>query len=136
MAKSTITISLDPIADMLTRLRNGLASGASEVSIPYAKQLLAIAKILKGYHFIHDFKIQKDGFETILLEVGDKSETRAISSLKRISKPGRRVYVKAHAIPVVKGGQGLLIVSTSHGIMAGHEAKKRALGGEVLCEVS
>ena len=129
----------DPIADMLTRIRNALAVGKPKVSIPYSKIKLAIAKILEKENFISGFEIvtpKKNKFKNILITLKYKEDGQpAINELKRISKPGCRIYVKAKEIKKVKGGRGISIVSTSRGIMTGYEAKKRRLGGELIAEI-
>ena len=122
----------DPIADMLTRIRNANQNRAPFCEIPTSKVKTEIAKILKDEGFIEDYKI--DG-NTTTLTLKYKNKERVISGLKRISKPGLRVYAKAEEIPTVLNGLGISIVSTSKGIMTGKEAKKENLGGEVLAFV-
>ena len=127
----------DPIADMLTRIRNANTMRYKNVEVPASKMKLEIAKILKEEGFIEDFKSEKGDKENMLvltLKYGEKKE-RVISGLKRISKPGLRVYAKAEEIPTVLNGLGISIVSTSKGIMTGKEARKENLGGEVLAYV-
>src|SRR3989338_1705776 len=130
----------DPIADMLSQIRNALAVHKSEVVLPYSKVKLAIAKILVGAGYLTMAEIieKSKGSSSIYeLKVGLKYLGRepAISNLKRISKPGRRVYQKAGQLPVVLNNLGLAIISTPQGIMTNKEAKKRHLGGEIICEV-
>jgi small subunit ribosomal protein S8 len=127
----------DPIADMLTRIRNANQMRYKEVEVPASKMKLEIARILKEEGFIVDFKVKKNDVQNIIvltLKYGEKKE-RVITGLKRISKPGLRVYAKAEEIPSVLNGLGIAIVSTSKGVMTGKEAKKQSLGGEVLAYV-
>ena len=126
-----------PIADMLTRIRNANQMRYKEVEVPASKMKLEIARILKEEGFIVDFKVKKNDVQNIIvltLKYGEKKE-RVITGLKRISKPGLRVYAKAEEIPTVLNGLGIAIVSTSKGVMTGKEAKKESLGGEVLAYI-
>ncbi len=126
----------DPIADMLTRIRNAQRAGHSNVSMPSSNFKLAIAKILKREGYISDIIQHKSGakitLEIVLKKVGD---AYAISGMRRVSKPGQRIYVKKDKIPKVLNGAGIAIISTSCGIMTDVEARKKGLGGEVICEV-
>lgn len=123
----------DPISDMLTRMRNAMMARKSDVALPHSKIKVAIAQILKDNDFIASVKVEeKGGFKQIAIEFAD---TEAITKLTRVSKPGRRVYMASSEIPLVLGGRGIVIISTSAGIMTGREARKRSLGGEVLCKV-
>jgi small subunit ribosomal protein S8 len=127
----------DPIADMLTRIRNAVAMKYKEVKMPISKTKLEIAKILKDEGFIEEYQIEKDDVQSTLvltLKYGAKKE-RVITGLKRISKPGLRVYAKATELPKVLGGFGIAIISTSKGIMTDKEARKQKLGGEVLAYI-
>ena len=127
----------DPIADMLTRIRNANQMRYKEVEVPASKTKLEIAKILKEEGFISDFKVKKNNVQNIImlnLKYGDKKE-RVISGLKRISKPGLRVYVKAEDVPRVLNGLGIAIVSTSKGIMTDKQARQNTLGGEVMAYI-
>ena len=127
----------DPISDMLTRIRNANQMRYKEVEVPASKMKLEIARILKDEGFIVDFKVKKNDVQNIIvltLKYGEKKE-RVITGLKRISKPGLRVYAKAEEIPSVLNGLGIAIVSTSKGVMTGKEAKKQSLGGEVLAYI-
>mgnify|MGYP001329817566 CR=1 FL=1 len=124
----------DPIADMLTRIRNANQMRYKEVEIPVSKMKEELAKILKIEGFIWDYKIEKTDKGNILvlmLKYGPKRE-RVITGLKRISKPGLRVYANVDEIPKVLNGLGIAIISTSKGIMVDKEARKEKLGGEVL----
>lgn len=128
----------DPIADMLTRIRNATAAGHESVLIPASRLKMEIAKILKTEGFIKDFEIAKDNNPYKTLRVWLRySEGRQplITGLRRVSKPGLRVYSKSTAMPRVLGGLGIAIVSTPQGIMTAREAKRQNVGGEVLCYV-
>ena len=126
-------VSTDPIADMLTRIRNALAVHKNEVELPHSNVKESVAKILKDNGYISDIAITKDGFRKTMTLVLPDGVT--ISEINRVSKPGRRVYAKVKEIPQVKQGRGIVIVSTSKGVMAGDEARAQKLGGEILCEV-
>ena len=132
---SASTITTDPIADMLSRLRNGLAVGAKAVDIPDSRLKRHILKVLKETGFIVDFKPKSGPRPTLEVRLSSEPKPARISYLRRLSKPGRRIHVKAGNIPTVRGGQGLVIISTSQGMMAGHAARARSLGGELICEV-
>jgi small subunit ribosomal protein S8 len=132
---------LDPIADMLTRIRNAQRAKHREVLVPFSKLKLSIAKILEERNFIESVK--KEMGETFpVLKVGLKYEVvsnteknPAIREIKRISRQGQRIYVKKTDIKRVKNGYGISIISTSKGIMTGDKAQKMGLGGEIICEV-
>ena len=127
----------DPIADMLTRIRNANQMRYKEVEVPASKMKMEIARILKEEGFIVDYKVNKNDKQDIIvltLKYGQKKE-RVITGLKRISKPGLRVYAKACDIPKVLNGLGIAIVSTSKGDMTDKEARKESLGGEVLAYI-
>ncbi len=126
----------DPISDLLTRLRNAQMAGHESIKAPSSKVKVAIAKILQQEGFVSDVKVQEDGPKAILsmglIYDGRKSKIR---SIKRVSTPGRRVYRKHNELPRVLSDMGIAIVSTSAGIMTNKEARKRHLGGEIICEV-
>ena len=127
----------DPIADLLTRIRNANQMRYNEVTAPSSNVKLQIVKILKDEGYIADYKVEKEQVQdniVITLKYG-KNKERVISGLKRISKPGLRVYAKAEEVPTVLNGLGISIVSTSKGIMTGKEARKENLGGEVLAYI-
>ena len=127
----------DPIADMLTRIRNASQARHQELTLPSSKMKREIARILVDEGFIESFATQQDGVQeslTIALKYVE-GRTPVVSGLKRISKPGLRVYARKTEIPRVLGGLGLAILSTSHGVMTGSQARKLNLGGEVLCYV-
>jgi len=127
----------DPIADMLTRIRNAKQMRYTEVEVPASKIKEEIARILKEEGYIADYNIKKGDVQNIIvlnLKYGEKKE-QVINGLKRISKPGLRVYAKADEIPRVLNGLGIAIVSTSEGVMTGKDAKAKSLGGEVLAYI-
>jgi small subunit ribosomal protein S8 len=125
----------DPIADMLTRIRNANKARFGKVDIPASKLKVNIAKILKDEGYIKNYKLVKDskqGILQIFLNYGPKGD-RIISEIKRISKPSIRVYVSKDNIPLTRGGLGSAILSTSKGILTDKEARKQGVGGEVIC---
>ena len=127
----------DPIADMLTRIRNANQMHYKEVEVPASKIKLEIARILKETGFIEDYKVKKNNVQNIIvlnLKYG-KNKERVITGLKRISKPGLRVYAKTEELPKVLNGLGIAIISTSKGIMTDKEARTASLGGEVLAYI-
>jgi small subunit ribosomal protein S8 len=126
----------DPIADMLTRIRNAIHSGHDKVDVPASTLKVNIAGILKEEGFINNYRIIKDGKQGIiritLRYVDGKS---ILKNLKRISKPGRRIYAGKDDIPVIRGGLGIAIVSTSRGVMTDAKAREMGVGGEIICAV-
>jgi small subunit ribosomal protein S8 len=130
----------DPIADMLTRIRNALMTGQSNVRIPSSKIKVAIAKILKEEGFIEDYQLTREHPQPHLIirlrYVGERKDRRSvISGLKRVSKPGRRVYTRTSQIPWVRSGMGIAILTTPKGVLTGQQARRLGVGGEVLCYV-
>ena len=126
----------DPIADMLTRIRNASRARHTEVTVPTSRTKLAIARILKDEGFIEDFSEATDGpIQVLSIRLKYVGRVPVVSGLKRISKPGLRVYAAKTEIPRVLGGLGVVIVSTSQGIMTGAQARKGQLGGEILAYV-
>ena len=127
----------DPIADMLTRLRNAAMIRAEKVDIPASRMKLEIAKILKEEGFIRAYKILKDkkqGILRVTLKYTPDNQA-VISGLKRISKPGRRVYADKDSIPMVMGGVGISVLSTSRGVLGDKTCRREKVGGEVLCYI-
>ena len=124
----------DPIADMLTRIRNALVARSPQVSMPASRMKLEIAKILKAEGFIADYHVEKTAPEVIriTLRYGERKEG-IITGLRRISRPGLRIYAQRTELPRVQGGLGVAILSTSKGVMTDREARKTGVGGEVLC---
>ena len=132
-----MAVVTDTIADMLTRIRNANAMRYTEVKVPASKLKLELARILKEEGFIEDYKVLDEtaqGMILLTLKYGPKKE-RVITGLKRISKPGLRVYAKKEEVPKVLNGLGIAIISTSKGIMTDKEARKQSLGGEVLAYI-
>lgn len=130
-------VTTDPIADMLTRIRNANTMRYKNVEVPASKMKLEIAKILKEEGFIEDFKSEKGDKENMLvltLKYGPNKE-RVITGLKRISKPGLRVYAKVDEIPKVLNGLGIAIISTPKGVMTDKKARQNCVGGEVLAYI-
>ena len=127
----------DPIADMLTRIRNAAAARQTKTEVPASHLKTGIARILKEEGYITNFRVADDeGKRTIKVYLKYASDSRSvISKIDRVSKPGRRVYVGASEIPRVIGGMGINILTTSHGVMTGKQAGKKGLGGEILCSV-
>ncbi|MBU2229266.1 30S ribosomal protein S8 [Patescibacteria group bacterium] len=126
----------DPIADMLTRIRNTVPLKKEKVIIPFSKIKFEIAKILEKEGYVKKVEKSESNFATIDIELKYTSDKESvIQNLKRISKPGRRVYVEYHKIPRVLNGLGMAIISTSAGLMSDKEAKSRKIGGEVICEI-
>ena len=126
----------DPIADMLTRIRNATRIRAEKVDIPISKVKLEIAKILKEEGFIRAYKILKDKRQGILRVIPKYVDNESvISGLKRVSKPGRRVYVSSREIPRVIGGIGVAVMTTSRGILSDKVCRREGIGGEVICYV-
>jgi small subunit ribosomal protein S8 len=126
----------DPIADMLTRIRNAVRIKAEKVDIPISKVKLEIAKILKEEGFIRAYKILKDRKQGILRVIPKYLDSESvISGLRRISKPGRRVYVNTKEIPRVMGGLGIAILTTSKGILSDRTCRREGVGGEIICYV-
>ena len=130
----------DPIADMLTRIRNAVQRQHQAVSIPHSKLKEAIAGVLKEEGYIESFNVLPEKPQPVirvkLKYVGDRrSRQSVITSIERVSKPGRRVYVGKGNIPWILSGMGIAIVTTSRGVMTGQEARRQGVGGEVLCKV-
>ena len=127
----------DPIADLLTRIRNGQAARKSEIRVASSKLKVAITKVLKEEGYIEDFRVEeRRPYPVLTIKLKYTRDRRhAIRELRRISKPGLRVYAGKDEIPRVRNGLGIAIVSTPQGVMSGHEARRRGIGGEVLCTV-
>jgi small subunit ribosomal protein S8 len=127
----------DPIADMLTRIRNANNAGLEVVEMPHSRLKQEIARVLKQEGYLSEFHTEQTdrGRKTLRLHLKKLGKQRAITGLRRISKPGVRRYVGAAEIPRVLGGMGIAVLSTSRGVMSGHEARKAGVGGELLCYV-
>jgi small subunit ribosomal protein S8 len=128
--------STDPIADLLTRIRNAAMVGKNEVRVPSSKIKKVIAEQLKKYHYLTDVKVEAGKpRDTLVITINKPGENSTFTELTRLSKPGRRVYVGATEIPRVKSGRGMVLISTSKGVVPGHVAVKERLGGELLLKV-
>lgn len=128
--------STDPIADLLTRIRNASMVGKTEVRVPSSKLKQVVAEQLKKNNYIVDVKKEAGKpRDTLVLTIAKDGEDCVITEITRMSKPGRRMYVKADEIPRVKSGRGMVLVSTSKGVITGQEATKQRLGGELLLKV-
>jgi small subunit ribosomal protein S8 len=127
----------DPIADMLTRIRNANLALHDAVEMPGSTMKAEVARVLRDEGYITDYELRdaEVGTELVVRLKYDRDRRRVISGLERVSKPGRRVYVDRTSIPKVLGGMGISVISTSQGIITGHEARRRGVGGEVLCSV-
>jgi small subunit ribosomal protein S8 len=126
----------DPIADMLTRIRNGLAAGKKAVLVPDSKLKRSIAKVMKDEGYINDFsQTDVDGKPQLSVELKYFKGRPVIDKMRRVSRPGLRIYKAKDELPTVMGGLGIAIVSTSHGVMTDRAARKAGHGGEVLCYV-
>jgi small subunit ribosomal protein S8 len=126
----------DPIADMLTRIRNATVARNEQTEMPYSKMKIAIAKILKEEGYIEDFSVDNEVFRNLKVQLKyGPNRVSVISGVRRLSRPGLRRYARHTEIPRVRSGLGTVIISTPMGIMTGQEARKRHLGGELLAEV-
>ncbi|MBT7552851.1 30S ribosomal protein S8 [bacterium] len=126
----------DPIADMLTRIRNAVAVKKPEVVFPFSKVKLSIAKLLETEKYVQKVdETELNGFKQIKVQLKYQDSRPAIAHLKRISKPGQKIYINSQEIPKVLNGYGISIVSTSKGIMTGKQARKDNVGGELMCEI-
>ena len=130
------TTSTDPIADMLSRIRNAIAVNKFEVSLPHSKIKEAVARLLKDSNFIDGVMVADATVgKTMTLRLNPENSNSRITEIKRLSKPGRRYYVNAKEIPIVMRGRGIVIVSTSRGLMTGKTAKSANIGGELICKI-
>ena len=128
--------STDPIADLLTRIRNAVMVGKNEVRVPSSKLKKTVAEQLKKNRYLRDVKVEAGKpRDTLVITINKPGENSTINEITRLSKPGRRVYVASSDIPRVKSGRGLVLISTSKGVITGHEAVKQRLGGELLLKV-
>lgn len=126
----------DPIADMLTRVRNGAQANKRRVDMPVSNLKTEIARILKENHFIHDYKVLDDGRHGVLrIYLKYYEDQPVIRDVRRVSRPGRRRYVGAKDLPRIRGGLGMAIISTSQGVMSDRDAREQHVGGEVLAAV-
>jgi len=128
--------STDPIADLLTRIRNASMVGKNEIRVPSSKLKITIAKELKKANYLSDVKVESGKpRDTIVITINKLVENTNITEITRLSKPGRRVYVGSDEIPRIKNGRGMVLISTSQGVISGQAAKKLRLGGELLLSV-
>lgn len=128
--------STDPIADLLTRIRNAAMVGKNEVRVPSSKLKKVVAEQLKKNKYLTDVKVEAGKpRDTLVITINKPGENSNITEITRLSKPGRRVYVASSDIPRFKSGRGLVLISTSKGVITGHEAVKQRLGGELLLKV-
>lgn len=125
----------DPIADFLIRIKNGYLAGKKQVEVPYSKIKEKIAQILVKEGYLKEFKIENLKFKILKLTLKYEGKKPALEEVRRISKPGLRIYAKAKKIPAVRFGFGITIVSTSSGLMTLSQARKKNLGGEVICQI-
>ncbi len=128
--------STDPIADLLTRIRNACMVGINEIRVPASKLKVTVAKELKKAKYLSDVKLESaKPRDMLIITINQPGENATITEITRVSKPGRRVYVGADKIPKIKNGRGMVLVSTSKGVLPGHQATKLRLGGEILLKV-
>jgi small subunit ribosomal protein S8 len=128
--------STDPIADMLSRIRNAIAVRKAEVTLPHSNIKEAVARLLQTSNFIDSVTVSDAAVgKTLTLLLNNQSANARITEIARLSKPGRRHYVSSREIPVVKRGRGVVIISTSKGIMTGEQARTQHVGGELICKV-
>lgn len=127
----------DPIADMLTRVRNALGARHSKVEVPASKTKIEMARILREEGYINNYRVATDGSKKVIkIYLRYRSDSApVISHLKRVSKPGRRVYANSKSVPRVIGGMGINILTTSKGLMTGDKAREQNVGGEILCGI-
>lgn len=129
-------VSTDPIADMLTRVRNAIMVRKTEVVMPHSKVKQSVAELLKQSGFIKDVSVSEASIgKSLRIVINSEDENARITEIVRLSKPGRRHYTGAKEIPTVKRGRGIVIVSTSKGLMTGEQAKQAGMGGELICKV-
>jgi small subunit ribosomal protein S8 len=129
-------VSTDPIADMLTRIRNAIAVHKTTVNVPHSNLKLRVATLLKEQNFVDNVDVEEvAGFKRIRIDLNEIGTNPRISHIQKVSKPGRRLYSKVDEIPKVLGGRGVLVVSTSKGVMTDNQARDARVGGELICEV-
>ena len=130
------TTTTDPIADMLTRIRNAIAVRKSEVSLPHSNLKESVARLLADSNFVDAVSVSDAPIgKTLTVRINNEDANARITEIVRLSKPGRRHYVNAREIPIVKRGRGVIIVSTSKGLMTGDRAREQHIGGELICKV-
>ena len=130
------TVTTDPIADMLARIRNALAVNKTEINLPHSNTKEAIARLIKSSRYIDEVKVTDAAIgKTLTLTLHGSDSNSRITEIVRLSKPGRRLYTSADKMPSVKQGRGVVIVSTPKGMMTGADAKKQRVGGELICKI-
>ncbi len=130
------TTTTDPIADMFTRIRNAIAVRKNEVSLPHSNIKESVARLLQSSNFVDNVSVSDASVgKTLTVKINDPNSNARITEIVRLSKPGRRYYVNARESPVVKRGRGVVILSTSKGLMTGDQAKQQRVGGELICKV-
>lgn len=130
------TTSTDPIADMLTRIRNAINVRKAEVTLPHSKIKESVARLLAESNFIDGVEVKEANIgKELTVRINDQDSNARITEIVRVSKPGRRYYVNSKEIPTVKRGRGIVIVSTSKGLMTGDKARQEHIGGELICKV-
>ncbi len=130
------TTTTDPISDMLTRIRNAVAVRKSEVSLPHSKIKESVARLLQASNFVDNVSVSDAPIgKTLTVTINGADSNARITEIVRLSKPGRRYYVNSRDIPTVKRGRGVVIISTSQGLMTGDQAKQAKVGGELICKV-
>lgn len=126
----------DPIADMLSRIRNAILVNKTVVEMPHSKLKEKVAAELKNTNFIDGLKVDGEGItKKLIIDINKSGTNSRITKIEKVSKPGRRIYAKVEDIPTIKNGRGIVLVSTSQGIMSGFDAKKNKIGGELICRV-
>ena len=129
-------VSTDPISDMLTRIRNAVLVSRREVVMPHSNVKEQVAQILVDNNFLDALSVEKNGVQkSMTITINGENENSRITEMSRLSKPGRRMYSSAGKIPTVKRGRGIVVISTSQGVMSGQDAKQKGLGGELICKV-
>jgi small subunit ribosomal protein S8 len=129
-------MATDPIADMLTHIRNAIAVNKSGIRMPHSKVKEVVAKLLVDNGFLKSVQVEEEkGRKYLVITINSEGSNSVITEISRMSRPGRRLYVPADEIPAVKRGRGIVIVSTSGGVMTGWEAKSKHLGGELICRI-
>ena len=125
----------DPIADLLTRIRNAQTAGKAEVTIPSSRQKQAVLTVLKDEGYVEDFRVEGDGKAQLVVKLKYFEGRPVIETINRVSRPGLRIYRDTASLPTVRGGLGVAVISTSRGVMSDRAARAAGIGGEVLCEV-
>ncbi len=129
-------VSTDPISDMLTRIRNAIAVNKHQVVMPHSKIKQGVAELLKNSGFVDGVDVEGEGIsKKLIITINTENSNARITEISRVSRPGRRLYASVDKIPTIKRGRGIVILSTSRGLMTGDEAKKSKVGGEIICKV-